>query len=428
MRRKSEDTTNLTIHQTVGDDLRQQLQRQVIGSDLSHGKQPLSPTSPTDASHWQTCTATASYAGFSEGSLNSQHITLNTFTQTRAVNALVEKYGRMSHMFIRDKGANFFVGCNGNAALCFKVKAKVAIILGDPLCEPDLYMAIVDEFALYRKKRGWDILVQAVSHEFTRQARERNWPSLCGVRERVLNPLTNPVIHCEAGKSGKRMLAQNSSDTPNRNLELEDKLTGVYEAWRHKRNASGVPQLHSATYDIMAFPQLGLFIYTVDRNGTVNGVAALRRLASGGYHVDPFVNAPGSHKCIPDLLIFGALSVLKVMGVSYLSLGEEILTTNVESFGFSEKLQQRRRAASRWVLARLPPREKSFFNDKYKPDPELETRLYSVFPSGEPGLRHSIAMMQFSNINIWSILLMELWKWICSLFSWSKILSGKGDN
>ncbi|KAJ2983633.1 hypothetical protein NQ176_g546 [Zarea fungicola] len=334
-------------------------------------------------------------------------------------------------MFVKDKGANFFVGCDGNAALCFRVNAKVAIVLGDPLCAPELYMSIIDEFALYRRKKGWDILIQAVGDEFVRQSRERNWPSLCAARELVLNPLTNPVIHCKAGKSGTRMLVQNRwllhpekggmslrAYIPNdgRNHDLERELTAVYDAWRHKRNTSGVRQLHSATYDIMAFPQLSLLIYTVDQKGAVNGVAALRRLASGGYHVDPFVNAPGSHKTTPDLLIFGALSLLNTMGVGYLSLGEEMLTENVESFGFSEQLQKRRRAASRWVLDRLPPRNKALFNHKYKPDPALESKLHSVFPSGEPGLRHSLAMMQFSNINIWSIILAEVCKWISSFF------------
>lgn len=428
------DTTNSTVYQTVGRELLKQLHPQLIPCcgpqtpSLADGKESTAPTDVANLPQYSP----APYAGFSNGSLRSQHITLDSFSQTRAVDALVEKYGRTSHMFIKDKGANFFVGCDGNAALCFRVNAKVAIVLGDPLCTPDLYMSIIDEFALYRRKQGWDIIIQAVGDEFVRQSRERNWPSLCAARELVLNPLTNPVIHCKAGKSGTRMLVQNRwllhpkkgrmslrAYMPNngRNYGLERELTGVYDAWRHKRNTSGVRQLHSATYDIMAFPQLGLFIYTVDESGTVNGVAALRRLASGGYHVDPFVNAPGSHKTTPDLLIFGALSLLNTMGVGYLSLGEEMLTANVESFGFSEKLQTRRRAASRWVLDRLPPRNKALFNHKYKPDPALESKLHSVFPSGEPGLRHSLAMMQFSNINIWSIILAEVCKWIASVFS-----------
>ena len=150
--------------------------------------------------------------------------------------------------------------------------------------------------------------------------------------------MTNPILHSNAGKSITRV-TRNLLDpkkegltlevyTPalGKNAVLQQQLVNVYEAWRNARNDSDRPQAYITVYDPFALPELMTYIYTKDREGLPNGFAALRILgAEKGYHLDPYVAAPGAPKGITDLLIYGTMCLLNTAKISYLSLGYEPL-------------------------------------------------------------------------------------------------------
>lgn len=114
--------------------------------------------------------------------------------------------------------------------------------------------------------------------------------------------MTNPVL---LEKTQKRIISQNRQlINPSKggttlgvynphvlkDPGLQAKLVAVYDAWREARNNSGDPQAFITVFDPFAITGLMTYVYTMDRMGTPNGFAALRRIgANSGFHLDPYI-------------------------------------------------------------------------------------------------------------------------------------------
>jgi Phosphatidylglycerol lysyltransferase, C-terminal len=338
---------------------------------------------------------------------------LNDFTALSSLQELICQYGRVSHMGILDKSYIFFITKDRKAALYYKIKNKIAVVGGDPLCPPHLFHHILSEFEKYRKKWGLGLAFLGAGQTFVDYARSQNYTTMCFAFERVLNPMTNPVLHSNAGKSiqrNTRNLLDPKKDglslkvyTPalGKNAVLQQQLVNVYEAWRNARNDSGRPQAYITVYDPFALPELMTYIYTIDRYGLPNGFAALRILgAENGYHLDPYVAAPGAPKGITDLLIYGTMSLLNTAKISYLSLGYEPLDDLGEICGIPKAFQNISRKVHKRIFDGLHVAGKKDYHDKFHPDQEQQQNLYLVFPPGIPGLRHMSAVVHVANIKL----------------------------
>jgi lysylphosphatidylglycerol synthetase-like protein (DUF2156 family) len=95
----------------------------------------------------------------------------------------------VSHMGTLDKSYTFFVRKSRNVALYFKVHDKVAVVGGDPPCEPDRFDSIFSEFAAYRKTFGWSIAFLGATYVFASYSRGNRWPTMQFGIERVLNDI-----------------------------------------------------------------------------------------------------------------------------------------------------------------------------------------------------------------------------------------------
>lgn len=140
------------------------------------------------------------------------------------------------------------------------------------------------------------------SDKFTNYALSQKWTTIQFGHEIVLNPTTNPVI---LETKQKRLVSQNRQllDPSKHGItlgiynpsilkdpELEAKLVAVYDAWREARNAKREPQVYITVFDPFAITGLMTYVYTMDRLGTPNGFAALRRIgANDGFHLDPYI-------------------------------------------------------------------------------------------------------------------------------------------
>jgi hypothetical protein len=338
---------------------------------------------------------------------------LDDFTALASLQDLICQYGRVSHMGILDKSYTFFITKDRTAALYYKIKNKVAVVGGDPLCPPHLFPLVLSEFGKYRKKWSLGLAFLGAGQTFVDYARSQNYTTMCFASERVLNPMTNPVLHSNAGKSITRT-ARNLLDpkkdgitlkvyTPalGKNAHLQQQLVNVYEAWRDERNNSGRPQAYITVYDPFALPELMTYIYTTDRDGYPNGFAALRILgAENGYHLDPYVAAPGSPKGITDLLIYGTMSLLNTAKISYLSLGYEPLDDLREICGIPKAFQSISRKVHKRIFDGLHVAGKKDYHDKFYPDQQQQHNLYMVFPPGIPTLRHMSAVVHVANIRL----------------------------
>lgn len=338
---------------------------------------------------------------------------LNDFSALASLQDLISRYGRVSHMGILDKSYIFFITKDRQAALYYKIKNKVAVVGGDPLCPPPLFAHVLSEFRTYRKKWDLGIAFLGAGQTFVHYAHTQKYTTMCFAFERVLNPMTNPVLHSNAGKSIVRT-ARNLLDpkkegltievyTPSlgKNALLQQQLVDVYEAWRRARNDSDRPQAYITVYDPFALPELMTYIYTTAPDGLPNGFAALRILgAEKGYHLDPYVAAPGAPKGITDLLIYGTMSLLNTAKISYLSLGYEPLDDLGEIQGMPKAFHSISRKVHKRIFDGLHVAGKKDYHDKFHPDLEQQQILYLVFPPGLPSLKHMSAVVHVANIKL----------------------------
>ena len=316
-------------------------------------------------------------------------------------------------MGVLDRSYAFFITEDRTAALHYKVKDKVAVVCGDPLCDPSLFPLVLSEFERYRKRKGLGIAFLGAGETFVEYAKSHKWTTMCFGVERVLNPMTNQVLHGNAGKSVTR-ISKNLLDpkkegisieiyTPRlgKNLKLQQQLVQVYEEWRDHRNESKKAQAYVTVYDPFALPDLMTYIYTKDRNGILNGFAALRTLgANKGYHLDPYVATPSAPKGITDLLIYGTMALLDQAKVTYLSLGYEPLDDIGEISGMLNSVAYISRKVHRRIFQGLHVAGKKDYHDKFRPDDAQQSNLYLVFPPGLPNLKHLTAIVHTANIKL----------------------------
>jgi hypothetical protein len=338
---------------------------------------------------------------------------LNDFAALAALEELIEHYGRVSHMGILDGSYTFFITEDRKAALYYKVKDKIAVVGGDPLCDPSLFPQVLSEFEKYRKKSGWGIAFLGAGETFVEYVKKQKWTTMCFGVERVLNPMTNPVLHGNAGKSITR-ISKNLMDpkkdgitlevyTPRlgKNVKLQQQLVKVYEEWRDYRNGSKRPQAYITVYDPFALPELMTYIYSKNRNGVPNGFAALRILgANKGYHLDPYVATPGAPKGITDLLLYATMALLDTARISYLSLGYEPLHDLGDITGMPKSMAKLSRKIHRRIFQGLHVAGKKDYHDKFRPDETQQSNLYLVFPPGIPSIRHMTSIMHVANIKL----------------------------
>ena len=338
---------------------------------------------------------------------------LDDFDTTDTIKRLAAHYGRISHMGILDRSYSFFMNEARTAALSFKVQNKVAIVEGEPLCDPESFSGLLAEFEEYRKSFGWSIAFMGASGAFIDYARKRNWTTLQFGRERVLNPMTNDVL---LERSGKRMVVQNRQlldpakggttlglyvPSHEDDLGLQRELVSIYDAWRLERNRSSTPQAFITVYDPFSLPDLMTYIYTRGPDGEANGFAALRKIgANQGYHIDPCIAAPHAPRGVSDLLVFAAMALLNRAGVSYLSFGYEPLDSLEEITGMSRPIEKVTRTLYHHTFQRLPIGGKKAYHDKFRPDQFQESSLYLIFPAALPSPRQVVAMAHMANVSI----------------------------
>ncbi|KAL6233924.1 hypothetical protein BDW75DRAFT_213677 [Aspergillus navahoensis] len=344
-------------------------------------------------------------------------VSLSGAATTQDVERLALEYGLPSQMGLMDPSYSIFVNEQGDGGLCFKVLDNVAVVLGDPMCHSTQISALMAEFKLYRGRKRWRMSIlgasQGLVEHFACKSKRGSTVLQFG-HNRVLNPLTNEVIH---ETSSKRILTQNrqllnpgkggiSLDIYNpsvhgTNKQLEWELSAIYHDWCMVRNATDKPQVFITEYDPFLMPTLMTYIYAQDQNSTIVGFAALRWVGmKGGYHVDPCIAAPAARKGITDILLFASMAYLRQQGVSYLSVGYEPSESLAEISGLPGPLAPLTGRLYQFTFHRLPISGKRAYFDKFRPDAEQSEPVYLIFPSKLPRPRDVVAVAHAANIRI----------------------------
>lgn len=360
----------------------------------------------------------SSYTNSKPSSCN-RIVSLSGTALEQDVERLTTDYGLPSQMGLLDPSYHLFINDQGTAALCFKVLNNVAVIMGDPMCELDQIPSLLKDFKHYRRRKRWGMCIIGAGGEFARYAAAtKKWTVMQFGNNRILNPLTNEIIH---EKWGKRMLTQNRQllnpskggivveiYTPSlhgADFQLESQLGAIYNEWRIARNASSKPHAFITEYDPFIMPYLMTFIYSRDPDGTINGFTGLRWVgAKAGYHVDPCIAAPGARRGISDLLLFASMAYARQLGISYLSVGYEPSESLAELFGMPAAIARLIDRVYQYTFQHFTFGAKRAYFEKFKPDSEQDSPVYVIFPSKIPKPRPIIAVAHVANISIRQLL------------------------
>ncbi|KAH7129756.1 hypothetical protein B0J13DRAFT_529830 [Dactylonectria estremocensis] len=377
----------------------------------NHGQSRTDSPAQSDRS---SSTCVNSHPSLPELNRHAKLFTLDDFTAMANLETLIARYGQVSHMGILDRSYRLWLNRGGDGALYFMARNRVAVVGGDPLCPPERYSAVLDEFREYRRRHMLGISFLGTSEQFAKYAQERSWATLHFGEERVLNPLTSPVLFETAGRriiqQSRRLLNKlkvtievYNPAVSGTDMVLQDQLTDIYDTWRETRNRQreGRQQAFITVYDIFAMPSLMIYLYTRGPDGRPNGLAALRRLGGpGGFHIDPCIASPDAPRGVSDLLLFAAMALLHRARISYLSLGYEPRSELGDITGVSPWLQHITRRTYAATFRAIPVDGKKAYHDRFHPDLALQSRLYIVLPDGLPCLRPSAAVMHVANIRI----------------------------
>lgn len=336
---------------------------------------------------------------------------ISTYTY---VEKLVERFGKVSHMGVLDETYSIFLNLARDGALLFKIYDKVAVVSGDPLCEWHRLDDLLLEFAAYRKQLSLDISFLGATTEFGKYAEGRKWVTMQFGVEKVLNPMTNPLL-LESG-AGKRTISSSMAlikkgvslgiYIPKYGSDeiLQDQIMDVYNAWCSDRNGKPIIQAYVSVLDPLAMPGLMTYICAKDKDGSMLGFIALRKIVKG-YHIDPCVARPGSPRGTTELLIIAAMSLLHSAGVEYLSLGFDPAPELGDITGVPKVALRATRSIHKHSFESLPIGGKQAFYDKFHPDGHQQNDMFIIIPTrGLPKIRHMTAMMHNANIDISSIL------------------------
>lgn len=330
-----------------------------------------------------------------------------------------EQHSRTAHMGILDPSYQVFTSQHGHGSIVYKVKNRTLIVTGDPLCAPEQLDPLLEELRRHRADLGLKLAFMGVSESFANYIRERGWSTLHFGRERILNPISNPVLRKGAGK---RMLSQTrqlvdanrggltihlySPSTASRELALEVELQRVYDCWREERNRKhGTGSRAFVTvYDLFSHPDKTIFIYTKDRSGCANGLATLRSLgANGGFHLDPCIASSSAPRGVSDLLVIAVMKLLSRTGIDYLSLGYEPFSDLRAIRGQSGIQAWFTQKGYRRAMQAVPVDGKAAYYNKFRPDDSKSSDLYIAVPRGIFQVQQSTALMHIANLEMSSL-------------------------
>lgn len=347
--------------------------------------------------------------------------TLVTSAEEHILDESYDNYSRTFHMVLLDPNYQIFTSPKAYGSIIYKIEQRTLVVVGDPLCCREDLDALLQELRQFRRARRLKLAFMGVSETFLKVAKEKGWDSFKFGCERVINPMHNAVLDKRAGK---RMLSQNrqlldpkrgklkmgfyAPSVTGIDSDLEQQLQLLYNDWRYTKEQKGPQdtQAFITAYEIFSQRSKTAFLYTSDSQGIINGMAMVRQLgAECGFHIDPCIASEGAPRGTTDLLMLTTMKLLKKAEISYLSLGVEPFIALEEE---SSRLNMSGRlayAAYRKVTNSKSVAGKKAYNDKFHPDPTLESNLYVVFPKRIFPIQEALAIMKVAHIRAINLLL-----------------------
>lgn len=366
-------------------------------------------------------TIVASISETSHSSDSSSHV-FGTYEAQDALEMLLARHGQAAHMGARDASYSAFLNKTQDGAIIYKVIDRVAVISGDPLCVPPTLLTLLDEFRKFCKSRRLKVAMVGTSKRLAELALQQGWITMQFGVEKILNPLTNPLLLGTGGKRTVqkcRQLSKSGLTTQvyrpdcEHDAEIESRLVQIYDEWRWNRNRSRRCQAYITVFDMFALHRLMTYVYVRNPQNRIIGFAALRKLESG-LHIDPIVAAADAPTGTTDLLMLASLRMARDLVISRLSLGWEPLPKLKDISGVSHPMASIMRATHDKIFKELPLDGKATFHQRIHPDSEQDGATYIIYFS-LPKLKDTLAMLHFANVDVSEILSMKsvkIWRFM----------------
>jgi hypothetical protein len=325
---------------------------------------------------------------------------------------LLIKHGHASHMGFQDPSYKVFFSEAEDGAFIYKILDRTAVISGDPLCPSELYLPLLRDFRQFCKRSGYKVAVVGASDAFARvvQREAKTCITMQFGLEKVINPVTNPLL---SGKSGKRTVQKCRQLLKNgltvetylpglqHDFDVEDKVAQIYNDWRACRNNNRTCQAFVTVFDLFFLPDIMAYFILRNSQKEIIGFAALR-LFENESHLDPIIAAPNAPSGATDVLMLAAFRFARDAGYTHLSLGFEPLPELKDITGVPGFLATGIHAVHRRILSRLPLSGKQAFYQRFHPDEEQDGALHIIFFQ-QPTPRSALAILHFANVDIRSV-------------------------
>lgn len=375
---------------------------------------PQKTTEPTGDAARSKSTRHALSRGNEDHSLSG---TLAATTMNRIPDETYDEYSRTFHMVLLDPSYQVYTSPTGRGSVMYKIENETMVIVGDPMCAKDDLGPLLEEIENFRHPTRLKLAFMGVGPWFAQYAESKGWDHIEFGSERVVNPMHNAVLEKQASK---RMLAQcqhllhpkqgltmgfYAPSISGINSHLEHQLAQLYDDWRDTKGAkkSADAQAFITAYDLFSYRRRTAFLYMSDSEGEIAGMAMLRQLgAESGFYIDPCIASASAPKGITELLMVSSMRLLRRAEISHLSLGVEPFA-DLAARGL---LARAARSLYKMFTDTASVAGKKAYNDKFRPDPVLESSLYVVFPRAKKKkallpsfpVREAWAIMQVAHI------------------------------
>jgi lysylphosphatidylglycerol synthetase-like protein (DUF2156 family) len=240
------------------------------------------------------------------------------------VRSWVQQYGGSASICYLDCNCSFFVKEGIEGAVGYRVVARCAVVMGDPLCKEEDKLALSLFFKDEMKKRSLPVIYITASESFTKMSQGKTCASCIEVvDELICNPQKDPKV----GTKGKRLrgkvnqarrLGVTAHEYTTLSPSLEKEMEDVALQWLSKRSG---PQIFLTTVELFSIREGKRWVYA-KQQGKIVGVALLHEMkAYGGWLLQFLLTTPEAPCGTSELLIDSSLHLLCKEGSAALSFG-----------------------------------------------------------------------------------------------------------
>lgn len=296
----------------------------------------------------------------------------------KKVEVLMKNYGTVTHTAFLDNSFEMWIPSAGNGAICVKLVKKVAMMYGEPLCEPGpMKREMTLKFEEFCRRRRFRVCIVGATKSYYESLGPRYGAFGVGVAYAI-----NPMTHTGVSKNVKRAvkavtkakikLRVYDPARSGRDFALEEKLWSAYERWCVART-----QQKGAASNFTTIPNGFMLsdsrhLYTLENGtGEVTSYGCLLPIGSEkGYVIEPCLSLHPKLN-LTEYLIVSALEILKKEKCEFFTFGMDASDKILDLRNISRICAKGAYHVYDKCASKLNFAGKIFFHKKFNPSSEI---------------------------------------------------------